>query len=93
MDFMEAQEHRHKDCPLVEIPVPHGRLIDADALGYAGIEKAAYDSLAIIKKQNKLCEDLELLERANGRLDGVLRITSKLRFAPAIIEAEGKDDG
>ena len=23
---------RHKDCPLVSIPAPHGRLIDADAI-------------------------------------------------------------
>ena len=25
-------EKRHDDCPLVEVPEPHGRLIDADAL-------------------------------------------------------------
>lgn len=25
-------EEKHKDCPLVEIPTPHGRLIDADDL-------------------------------------------------------------
>ena len=25
-------KHRDEDCPLVDIPVPHGRLIDADAL-------------------------------------------------------------
>lgn len=25
-----VNEHRHPDCPLVEIPTPHGRLIDAD---------------------------------------------------------------
>lgn len=34
MDFMEAQEHRHKDCPLVEVKVPHGDLIDRDALAH-----------------------------------------------------------
>lgn len=32
-------KQRHKDCPLVEVPTSHGRLIDADALphytGYA----------------------------------------------------------
>lgn len=27
---------RHSDCPLVEIPTPHGRLIDADAYQYSG---------------------------------------------------------
>ena len=25
-------EQRPKDCPLIEIPTPHGRLIDADEL-------------------------------------------------------------
>lgn len=25
-------EKRHSDCPLIEVPEPHGRLIDADAL-------------------------------------------------------------
>lgn len=24
--------NRRKDCPLIEVPTPHGRLIDADAL-------------------------------------------------------------
>lgn len=24
--------YRHPDCPLIEIPTPHGRLIDADEL-------------------------------------------------------------
>ena len=26
------QDRRHSDCPLVEVPEPHGRLIDADVL-------------------------------------------------------------
>lgn len=26
------KDHRHSDCPLIEDPEPHGRLIDADAL-------------------------------------------------------------
>ena len=26
------EDCKHPDCPLVEIPTPHGRLIDADAL-------------------------------------------------------------
>lgn len=24
--------YRHEDCPLIEVPEPHGRLIDADAI-------------------------------------------------------------
>lgn len=28
----KSTKERHPDCPLVEIPTPHGRLIDADEL-------------------------------------------------------------
>lgn len=31
-DRLEHIEDRNPDCPLVEIPRPHGRMIDADAL-------------------------------------------------------------
>ena len=27
----EFKDKRHCDCPLVEVPTPHGRLVDADA--------------------------------------------------------------
>ena len=30
-DYEEFCERRHPNCPLVEIPTPHGRLIDWDA--------------------------------------------------------------
>lgn len=29
-DYEEFCERRHPNCPLVEIPTPHGRLIDRD---------------------------------------------------------------
>lgn len=29
---LEYTTNRHHNCPLIEIPEPHGRLIDADAL-------------------------------------------------------------
>ncbi len=32
---------KHRNCPLVEVPTPHGRLIDADSL-IAKHEKAAH---------------------------------------------------
>ena len=28
----EHRRERHPDCPLVEVPTPHGRLIDADSV-------------------------------------------------------------
>lgn len=35
---------RRNDCPLVEVPTPHGRLIDADALSLWDIDVANYPS-------------------------------------------------
>lgn len=32
MEYEESDNCRHPDCPLVEIPTPHGRLIDKDKL-------------------------------------------------------------
>lgn len=32
LDYWQAAGKADKACPLVEIPTPHGRLIDADAL-------------------------------------------------------------
>ncbi len=36
--------HKVKNCPLVEVPTPHGRLIDADALSLWDIDVANYPS-------------------------------------------------
>ena len=34
-EFVDDYHHsRHKLCPLMEIPTPHGRLIDADKIEY-----------------------------------------------------------
>lgn len=30
IDALAKEHSRHKNCPLVEVPTPHGRLIDAD---------------------------------------------------------------
>ena len=38
-------EYRPKDCPLIEVPTPHGRLIDADKLAnetFYGATSAPY---------------------------------------------------
>ena len=37
------EDCRHPDCPLVELPEKHGRLIDADFV----IEKASYEAKAM----------------------------------------------
>jgi len=40
-----ARHCRPKICPLVEIPTPHGRLIDADALMECRLEPNHYEEL------------------------------------------------
>ena len=85
MDFMEAQEHRHKDCPLVEVKAPHGRLIDADAL----IESNKY--LRYNPAEHK--EDSYDAGWAVGFNAGASHATEHAVYAPTIIEAEGKDNG
>lgn len=37
--YEELTKKRHEDCPLIEVPVPHGRLIDADALRHSLIKR------------------------------------------------------
>lgn len=32
--IIENADIRRKDCPLIEVPTPHGRLIDADKIEY-----------------------------------------------------------
>lgn len=32
LDVDDVTNRRHRNCPLIEIPTPHGRLIDADKL-------------------------------------------------------------
>ena len=39
MEYEESDNCRHPKCPLVEIPTPHGRLIDADAVNKAMDER------------------------------------------------------
>ena len=34
--FIKTHDVRRKDCPLIEVPEPHGRLIDADAVTLEG---------------------------------------------------------
>lgn len=41
MEYEESDNCRHPDCPLVEIPTPHGRLIDADEIETPCLETTA----------------------------------------------------
>ena len=87
-DWAEEEEGRLDNCPLIEVPTPHGRLIDADALE------------SKIRKQ--YCEDCDRRKGIkNGKMqfcyeigDAPCRACSiddmcaELDDAPTIIEAE-----
>ena len=66
---------RPSDCPLIEVPTPHGRLIDADA----------FDERVRVAggiSEEELTEDFK---------DGVQTVLYMLSKQPTIIEAEGSD--
>ena len=41
MEYKDIANCRHPDCPLIEIPTPHGRLIDADEIEMPCLETTA----------------------------------------------------
>ena len=47
LDREDYMHERHKDCPLVEIKEPHGRLIDADRATAENIKRTGKRLLAI----------------------------------------------
>lgn len=63
----------YEDCPLVEVPTPHGRLIDADAL-----------SNHMVKVHKKWVENPGLHNSVIQTIDD----ETMLLYAPTIIEAE-----
>ena len=62
------------DCPLVEIPTPHGRLIDADKIDY---------------RNHAMHDGTGQLVVADNFMNGVLWINDCIDRAPTVIEAEG----
>lgn len=72
---IDFETQRLSDCPLVEIPEPHGRLIDAD------FEESHYESMIIaptpdVTEQDKLYAG---------------RIATALRMAKTVIEREAEE--
>lgn len=76
MDIEDYEDKRHPRCPLVEVPTPHGRLIDADTfikdwhLGYQ-CENCENDA--------RRCEWPELTK---------MDICGMIEDAPTVIEAD-----
>lgn len=71
-----ARYSRLKNCPLVEIPTPHGRLVDADALS------AKYERFYKMFKDSHVLTD-------KARRDEISMFLSELKCnAATVIEAE-----
>lgn len=70
-------DHRDINCPLTELPTPHGRLIDADRL------------LALVEKEvNNTCIGCEPEPDDCCAYDRFKEIISEIKTAQTIIEAE-----
>ena len=73
---------RPRGCPLIEIPTPHGRLIDADKFEFEMNDKLL---VALTEKYGE--------EEAKGGLHFSFRdCISNIQFQPTVIEAEGEID-
>ena len=75
----EYGDKRADFCPLIEIPEPHGRLIDESS-----VKDAIYERLKVLQTH-------EVFRRKRGDIDllGVMPYIAKI---PTVIEAEGSED-
>ena len=75
MPIENAETERANDCPLVEIPGTHGRLIDVDAIDYRNY--ALHDGRGnLVVGDSFTC--------------GVVWVNDCINNTPTIIEAEGE---
>lgn len=79
-------EGRAEECPLIEVPTPHGRLIDADA--YHKEIRERYQSA---KEWYNEAEDDEIIGRAEATMITFTECSLTLQNIPTIIEAEGEN--
>lgn len=70
--IIENSEERSEFCPLIEIPTPHGRLIDADKL-YEAIEQM---------------EGFGTIDNENDVVLSAVEVLTEIDEAKTIIEAE-----
>ena len=61
-------EQRPKNCPLVEIPTPHGRLIDADAIQDYNEATHDYNNIKVVSEYD--IADAPTVIEAEGETDG-----------------------
>ena len=74
-DYDDMCERRRADCPLIEVPTPHGRLIDADE--FKGYIRSGYEEMKHLFNEN--------LKAATLVTEGFCKDIDE---APTVIEAE-----
>ena len=70
-----AEGEYQKDCPLIEVKEPHGRLIDADKLYYKTMSDTYFD-----------IRQIDGMEKAKPYLIAMKDVDN----APTVIESEGE---
>ena len=82
-------ERRPKECPIIEVPTPHGRLIDAEKLeGVLIKEKTELENLSNLLKEINYMSYVSYMSQAFG----VNKAKLWAEFQPVIIEAEGEEE-
>lgn len=83
IDVFDPSKERLKDCPLVEVPTPHGRLIDADAL-----RQSIKENIDECHKWANEVDTEEMYARVSQSLGTFVECALRIKAAPTIIEAE-----
>ena len=75
--YIEARfSKRNEDCPLVEIPTPHGRLIDVDEP---------------MTKISTMMQEPDYQHEGENWMVGLIMARDAIDEAPTVIEAEGSE--
>ena len=82
-DVSCLQISKQGNCPLVELPAEHGRLIDADAL-----QQSIKESIDECHKWADEVEGWEMYARVSQSLGTFVECSLRIKAAPTIIEAE-----
>ena len=82
-----SQTGKREDCPLVQLPKKHGRLVDADAL--AADYSAEIEKLKTLGQDHKQAGNLDALRACNIRAAYLDEAKQRTKAAATIIEAEG----
>ena len=80
---------RRDDCPLVEIPTPHGRLIDADALANTLRDVSKRQKYDKLFSDNVLSVG-DVFDAIIADLEGTG--INGYKLIPTVIEAEGSEE-